>query len=233
MKRAYIITGFDIKTDIKMKYQLKNREIYYSEEDVLYNIKYLLENIHEEYQEITNSIIQYDEFYNKFKPDIEISVISLNHKSIITEYDYNEYLKEIKALNKDELYDYLLDCVSCIKFTYDYNLNLLQTNTQVDFNDPYFNDYYKQFSFSYKALFPEKYHVNKFNAGDKVKYLNDNKEYLIISVLFGDMTENIYEAKDPLNYLYGYYLYNEDEDYCIPDDKFGYLPVDEDLVLID
>lgn len=225
LRRVYFIKNFDLKTDIKMPYQLKYREIYYSENDLLEDIKYTLEDIHKKYQETINCLIDYNEFYNKFKPNIDVAVINLNHKYILNEKDYNNYLEYIKTLSKDELREYLLDCVY-VTLSYDHNLNLLHTFSNV-MDCPKFNEYHNQYSFSYKSLFPEKYHVNKYNDGDRVLY--NGKEYIIWKRL--NNYETIYESDDPLNYINGYHLMT-DEGYITPDDKFGYYPVDEDLTLL-
>ena len=65
MKRMYIITRFDLKTDITMDYQLKSRSIVYSIDDLKLDIQYLLKEVYNEYKEITNTNIFYDDFYNK------------------------------------------------------------------------------------------------------------------------------------------------------------------------
>lgn len=221
MKRMYIITRFDFKTDITMDYQLKSRSIVYSMDDLKSDIRYLLEETYNEYKEITSTDISYDDFYNKSDLILEAYSISLNHKGIITEDEYNTYLSEVKNIPKEKLKDYLLDKVICL-FGFDHNLNLKYAYSSV-IDDPNFNDYYNQYAFSYKALFPEKYHVDKYIIGDAVLY--EGKKYIIDDVLHPD--KNIYESDDPLNYRYGYILY--DEYNTTPDDKFGYYPVDEDL----
>ena len=229
MKRAYIITNFDFKTDVTMSYKLKTRDIFYSEDDMLYYIKDILESIHNDYQDITNKVISYDDFYSKFKLKLKVSIISLNRKYCITEEEYNKYLKDIKIFSKDELYDYLIDNVPVIELNYDYKLNIKETLSNVINDDAeIFNEYYKQPSFSYKALFPEKYHVDKYNVGDEVLY--DGDKYIIYEIIHPD--KSIYESDDPLNYLYGYILYDKENEWYIPDDRFGYYPVDEDLELI-
>lgn len=222
IKRAYIISGFDIKTDIMMRYPLKFRDISYSEEDLKNNISYILENIYNEYKDITNINISYDDFYKKSDLVLEVSAISLNRRNIVTKEEYEKYLSEIKNISKEDLKDYLLDCVNCT-FAYDYNLNLKYTNTNV-FDDPNFNYYYRQHSFSYKALFPEKYHVDKYKIGDKVLY--DGEICAIEGIVKPGIS--IYDSDDPLDYQYGYILRNNHGRY-IADDKFEYSPVDEDL----
>ena len=226
LKRIYFISNFDFKTDIMMKYQLKYRDIYYNEKDLKSELKYLLETIHNEYKEITNTNISYDDFYKKSELILEVSSVSLNYKNIITENDYKKYLKEIKNISKENLKDYLLDCIDKCIFAYDYNLNLKYAYTSI-MDNPNFNYYYNQYAFSYKALFPEKYHVDKYKIGDKVLY--NGEEYIIDDIINPD--KSIYDSDDPLNYIYGYVLY-KDEYNIIPDDKFGYYPVDEDLELI-
>lgn len=227
MKRAYIITDFDLKTDVPMIYPLKYRKFYFTRDDILNSLVFYLQLIHEDYQNITNTNISYNDFYNKFKVTIEVSCISLHYKNIITKEDYERYLEEIKTIDKSELEDYLLDCVDTCTFELDHNLNLGETFTYI-LDDINFNNYYKQHAFSYKALYPEKYHVEKFKIGDKVRY---HGETYTISDIFKPNV-SIYEAEDPLNYFYGYQLTDGDGWY-IPDDKWEYCPVDEDLELIE
>lgn len=231
MKRAYIITGFDLKTDIRMKYHLKDRDIYYTEEDLHDYLKYKLKSIHEEYQDITNSIISYNEFYTKFNLYLKVSVISLNHLTLTDENDYNNYLEKVKIIDKKDLHDYLLDLVDKCEFYYDHNLNLMETYTALMYEDyqPK-NHYYKQFAFSYKALFPEKYHVEKFKKGDRVRIKWSGEEYIIYDTYEHDA--DIYSCNDPLDYRIGYILINDYGD-ILNDDKYSYFHIDEDLELVE
>ena len=139
MKRMYIITRFDFKTDITMDYQLKSRSIVYSMDDLKSDIRYLLEETYNKYKEITSVDISYDDFYNKSDLILEAYSISLNHKGIITEDEYNTYLSEVRNIPKEKLKDYLLDKVICL-FGFDHNLNLKYTYSSV-VDDPNFIDY--------------------------------------------------------------------------------------------
>lgn len=219
---AYFITKFDFETDISMEYPLKYRDIFYSEKDIMEDIKYTLENVYEDYLEIAGGSISYDKFYNKSYLHIEVGVISLNRRNMLTRDEYNNYLQEVKNVKKEDLLDYLLSFTDYCRLWYDHNLNLKDTycyllNSRID------AEIYSQFSFSYKSLFPEKYHVSKFKNGDHVKY---NGEEYIIDDRFTKIS--IYDSDDPLNCLWGYMLFTEDG-YCLQDDKFCYFVVDEDL----
>lgn len=223
MNRVYVITKFDLKTDIPMKYALKYRDLYYNKKELISDIKYILNTINEEYQEIANTNISYSDFYNKFNPIIEVSVINLNYNHIETRKDYKNKLKELNKISKDNLEEFLLSFLVSYRFYYDKDLNIkeIYTNTEYEF---YGNIYPVQFSFSYKALHPEKYHVEKYNNGDRVIY--EGEEYTV----FRKMNKSIFESDNPLDFLYGYSII-DDYGEILQDDKFYYYPVDEDLRL--
>lgn len=222
MNRVYVITQFDLKTDVPMKYALKYRDLYYNKKDLVSDIKYILNTINEEYQEITNTNISYSDFYNKFNLIIEVSVINLNYNRIETRKDYENKLKELDKISKDNLEEFLLSFLVSYRFYYDKDFNITEINTNTEY-DFYGSDIYPdQFSFSYKALHPEKYHVEKYNNGDRVIYKGE--EYTI----FEKMNKSIFESDNPLNFAYGYTLI-DDHGKIIQDDKFYYFPVDEDL----
>ena len=219
MNKIYMITNFDFKTDVSMKYALKSREIYYNKTDLFDDIKYILKEIQKEYQDITNTNISYNELYTKFKLIIEVSVVNLNNLQTKTEENYKNTLKN----NKDNLEEFLLSFLISYKINYDHNLNIkeIYTNTEYDW---YSSDLYKfHFGFSYKALYPEKYHVEKYKVGDIVLY--NGEKYTICDKINDG---SIQDSDDPLNFIYGYRLMTEDK-YILQDDKFCYFPVDEDF----
>lgn len=223
---AYIIKYFDFESDVPMSkysFNFDYREVYYSEERLFDYIKYSLLDIHEEYQEITNSTISYDELFTKFNLIIEVGLINLNHRKLITKDDYNKYLEEVKTIPKNELLDYLLSYTDGCSLYYDHNLSLKQTFCTLE-NFDNNTEMHLQFAFSYKALFNEKYHISKYKDGDRVKY--NGEEYIIYKHI--PRAESIYDFENPLDYLYGYSLFN-DNGYFLQDDKWCYFVVDEDL----
>lgn len=219
MMYAYYLKRFELKTDIPMKYPAKERELFYNEQEFLEDLKWLLEQVYEEYMEITNCILSYDEFYNKFPVIMETSIISLNHKFINSEKDEEAFYKGVKSLSGDELYHFLMSHVTECSLYYDHNLNLKNTYTFVESKSNYrFNTY----TFAYKSLFPDKYHDNKYKDGDRVKY--NGNEYFI--------HKDIIDNESSIYHECGYSLMNEIGEF-ITDDKFDYYPVDEDLELVE
>lgn len=226
MCNAYIITNFYLDTDIDLGYLLKKRYIYYSEKELIYNLKDLIEIFYEKYTEKTNINLSFDDFYNKFNLILEVSIISLNHRNMLTETDYTNYLEKVKTISREDLCDYLISYTDKCILEYDHELNIKSTYAHLTnmHNNP---ELFMQFSFSYKALFPDKYHMNKYKDGDRVLY--NDEEYIIWKNINSEYS--IYEVDDPLNYMIGYTLF-DDNGYILNDDKWCYFPMDEDLELL-
>lgn len=214
MKKIYFIKNFNYNKPSGLDYIFKYREIYYSEQDMIDDIKIQLIDFYEE--SITNEQISYEDFYNSCDLSIEVAVVSLNHRNMTTKKEYDKYLEEVKTIKPEDLLDYLISFTDDCTLIYDHNLNLKETYCWLE-------NFSLQFAFSYKALFPEKYHVEKYKNGDRVRY--NNEEYIIYD---NRKKESIYDSTDPLNHLQGYSLFTDDG-YFLQDDKWCYFSVDEDL----
>lgn len=209
MKYIYILYYFDIN----LKYEdivsvFKYRDIYYSEDEIKRDIREQLELLYEKFidlEEYKDYI--YDEFYSKFKPEIIVKVRSL------------KYLEEPTSLD-DNLFDLLMRKIDHCTFKYDHNLNITEVKCL---------DYENGKSFTYKSLFPDKYHANKYETGDRVRYKYDENIYTIWKRKTQD-TESIYTSNNPLEYREGYQLLDDNGmTYDMVGDFCTYLAVDEDL----
>ena len=219
---AYFITDFDFKKDTGLDYPLKYRDISYSEKELFEYLKFILRDFYCKYRKKTENPLSYDDFYNEYGLVLEVGVVSLNHRAMITYDDYDAYLRELKTVRKEDFPEFLLSYTDCCRFWFDHRLKLKYVYSFL-LNFGKHAEMELQFAFSYKALFPEKYHVSQYKDGDRVRY--EGRDYIVHA---SHTSEFIYDAENPLDCLWGYSLFEEDG-ISLQDSKWSYFVVDEDL----
>lgn len=205
------ITIGDIEINCKEKIIAKSKE------EMENKLKDLLLDIYNKY--LTKEI-SYDEIYDKLNPLFHVSVNAEHYKEFDSFEEVSDYYKSTKdTIRAEDLFDYLMTFIDDCHFIYDYKMNLLEAKC---INNEWYN------SFSYKSLFPYKYHLDKYNTGDKVRYKYNRKIYTVWKFKEGN-GNSIYESNDPLNYREGYYLLDDTGRIYDGGDMYSYLAVDEDL----
>ena len=208
------------------KIKIKDLEIDVNYLDI---VSYNLEDIKNRVFEIGSSI--YNDFINKEKYSINEFYLEINPIFYIiaksddyiefdSKQDQLDYYNTTKNLIiKENLFEYLMMFIDNCILEFDYNFNLLEAKCIDEENSN---------SFSYKTLFPDIYHIEKYNDGDKVRYKYDKNIYTVWKYK-NDKRNSIYESDDPLNYREGYYLLDDTGYIYDGGDMFSYLAVDEDL----
>lgn len=214
-KYIYIL---DIKFQGIVKYCYLDKDIYnnfyYSLEEAIEHGKDLLKDALKRTASYLNMDIK--DILDIVEYSFIIKQVSCNYIKFNEDNEREEYYKNnISNITKENLYDFLLSILNYVEYTLDLDGNITYNSC----NDNFYLDFR---SFKY----PDKYHLNKFKIGDKVKYkYHTEKIYEIAEILNKDSL--IYNSKDPLYFRQGYILTDIYDDYC---NKYSYLAFDEDLL---
>lgn len=213
--------------DVKFQGLLENSYMY---DDIFNDCYYSLDEAIEKGREMLNYSIkrtmaymdlEYEDILDIIRYSFIIKQVSGDYIRFDNEDDLEKYYNEnISKINKENLYDFLMSILTYTEYFIDINGNI----TSYSLND---NEYLDFRSFEYD----NKYHLNKFKVGDKIKLKypieghGPDKVYEIFEVMNKDI--DIRNSNDPLHFRQGYALSDIYNDY---NNKYSYLAFDEDLI---